>query len=134
MSTKSQVNQNERCLDFIYDLVSGNPFKFLKEIEYEEHEITYTGEVWGEISGGYIYFIKSKFEKILADNGFNSRAFLSWANGKDLLNTSSDRKRFAKKKRIHGSACWCVVLREQVIDDFEESDENVPTWDEDLEF
>lgn len=125
LSTKAQVNQNERCLDFIYDYIAVNSNKF-----YNNHsEREYNGEIWGELDNDYVYIIKTIFDKILTDNGYNSRAFLTWANNKLLLETDTDRSRFSKKKRICGTPCNCVALKRKPEQSFalsEYEDEDLP--------
>ena len=117
LSTKDQVNQNQRCLNFIYDFVAINQSKFETKDEGE-----YQHEIWGIVEGGYIYFIKTVFDKVLIDNGFNPTAFLSWAKKNFLIQI--DKGHNTKPKRLYGKLCRCVALIE--ADDSPVEDEDLP--------
>lgn len=117
LSTKTQVNQNQRCLNFIYDFVAINQSKFETKDEGE-----YQHEIWGIVEGGYIYFIKTVFDKVLTDNGFNPTAFLSWAKKNFLIQVNGRHN--SKPKRLYGKLCRCVALIE--ADDSPVEDEDLP--------
>lgn len=106
LSTKAQINQNERCLDFIYDFVAINNNKFKGRFNPE-----CPGEIWGTIEEDCIYIIKSVFDKTLRDNGYNSTAFLSWAKSKNLI--LSDKGHNTILKRFEGNRCRCIALINQ---------------------
>lgn len=113
--SKDMVNQNGRALQFLYDFVNINQVKF------SQGTADYNGEIWGDMDCQYIYIIKSKFDQILNDEGYNSSAFIGWAKDKNLLSLSGDG-RPTKTKRIKGTACRCVWLRAPEI--LESEDEN----------
>lgn len=104
LATKAQVSAHERALEFIVDCVAINANKFIVG--------EYPGEIWGCVDQigeeRRIYFIKSKFDKVMKDEGFNSAAFLSWAKQKDILITKPGRTTMMKK--IHGESANCVCL------------------------
>ncbi|MCH5147613.1 MAG: DUF927 domain-containing protein [Clostridiales bacterium] len=101
LSTKAQIDQNKRCLDFIYDYITINSTKFNFDADYQ-------GEIWGVKEYDTIYIIKSVFDKILRDNGYNSTAFLSWAKSNKIV--IGDKGHNTVLKRIKGSRCRCVAL------------------------
>ena len=104
LATKAQVSAHERALEFIVDCVAINANKFIIG--------DFPGEIWGCVDQigeeRRIYFIKSKFDKVMKEEGFNSAAFLSWAKQKDLLITKPGRTTMMKK--IHGESANCVCL------------------------
>lgn len=105
LTSKADVDVNARALNWIYDFVATNSNRF------GGAEIP--GEIWGEISGNYIYIIKSVFDDKMKSAGFNPQSFLSWAMQRGLLATSNDgRNRTTKKKRVKGTniASWCVCI------------------------
>lgn len=106
LSTKAEVSQNERALEWLYDFVAQNNARFSTN-SYGE----YTGEVWGSVDSDYIYFIKTAFDRVMRDNGFNSTSFLSWAKRKGI--TICESGRTTKKKRIRGipSSVNCVWVK-----------------------
>ncbi|MCI8332633.1 MAG: DUF927 domain-containing protein [Clostridiales bacterium] len=102
--TKKQVSANERALEFIYDFVSINLNKFSTNAFHE-----YAGEIWGCMDDDYIYIIKSQFDKIMHEEGYNPTAFLSWAKDHEYIDGSQDRT--TKAKRIQGTVCRCVWIK-----------------------
>ncbi len=116
--SKETVNQNGRALQYLYDFANINQAKFTPDFG------DYNGEVWGDMDENYIYIIKSKFDQILADEGYNSAAFLGWAKNNHLVSLSKDGKS-TKPKRIRGRLVRCVWLRTDGAEDLtDEAEEN----------
>mgnify|MGYP001307006237 CR=1 FL=1 len=118
LSTKSEVSQNERALDFIYDYVSINQNHFFSNSFGE-----YTGEIWGETDETSIYIIKSQFDKIMSDNGFNSTAFISWARTRGIIKIQGGKSTITK--RIKGQVCRCVQIKKP-IEEIKIDDKSLP--------
>ncbi|MDD6612248.1 MAG: DUF927 domain-containing protein [Clostridiales bacterium] len=116
LSTKDDVNQNERALEWLYDLVAANPAKF-GGVE------NYSGDIWGEIDFDRFYVIKSVFDRQLIDAGYSPSAFLSWAKQSGILYTESGR--LTKNKRIKGTKinARCVCLQMDMEDEKQNYDE-----------
>ena len=110
LSTKAEVSQNERALEWLYDFIAQNNARFTPN-QYGD----YAGEIWGCVDTDYIYFIKSAFDKAMRDNGFNAASFLSWAKRKGIILCSEGH--LTRLKRIRGlsvaSRCVCLVVREE---------------------
>lgn len=102
--SKETVNQNGRALQYLYDFANINQAKFMPDAG------DYNGEIWGDMDDDYIYIIKSKFDQILADEGYNAAAFLGWAKNNLLVSLAKDGKS-TKPKRIRGRLVRCVWLR-----------------------
>lgn len=116
LTSRHEVDANARALNWLHDFVATNSIRF----SGGEHP----GEVWGEISGKYIYIIKSVFDEKMKAAGFSPQSFLSWAMQRGILDTSLDgSNRTTKKKRIKGTnvASWCVCI----LQDGEEGGFNV---------
>ena len=115
--TKNDVDQNKRCYEFLNDFVIANYIRF------DTQNKDYNGEMYGDVRSDYVYIIKSKFDQILTDNGYNPRAFLSWAAKNGLLKTRAGRN--TTMHRIPGinSNCNCVGLL-RPLDDEDISDVN----------
>lgn len=107
IATKSQVSANNRALKYLYDQVGVNIKKF-------KHDADYNGEVWGTVDDEYIYIIKSQFDKMLEDKGYNSAAFLSWAKENKVIETEYGRN--TMRKTINGAQVYCVWLRKDKFD------------------
>ncbi len=104
MTKKSEVNVNQRALEFVYELAERNPNRF-KANEFGD----YQGEVWGKKEDDCIYFIKSVFDREMANAGFNSTAFLAWAKRMGYID--SDPGRRTKKAWILGGSVNTVCVK-----------------------
>lgn len=100
---KQMVNQNARALQFIYDQVNINANRF-------SPDVSAGGEIWGDQDNQYIYIIKSKFDQILQDEGYNASAFIGWAKNHGILCCGPDG-RPTKVKKILGKSARCVWIR-----------------------
>lgn len=108
---KQTVNQNARALQFIYDQVNINAGRF-------SPDISSGGEIWGDQDNQYIYIIKSKFDQMLQDEGYNASAFIGWAKNQGILSCGTDG-RPTKVKKILGKSARCVWIKCK-NDDYEE--------------
>lgn len=106
MTKKKEVNVNNRALEFVYELVERNPNKF-KANEFGD----YQGEVWGKKEDDCIYFIKSVFDREMANAGFNSTAFLAWAKRMGYIDT--DKNKRTKKAWILGGSVNTVCVKKE---------------------
>lgn len=104
MTKKAEVNVNQRALEYVYELAERNPNRF-KANEFGD----YQGEVWGKKEDDCIYFIKSVFDREMANGGFNSTAFLAWAKRMGYID--SDPGRRTKKAWILGGSVNTVCVK-----------------------
>jgi uncharacterized protein (DUF927 family) len=128
MTKKEDVNVNARAYDYVMELIARNPNKF-KRNEYGD----YQGEVWGKIDGDKAFIIKSVFDRELTTAGFNSTAFLAWANRDGLLTT--DKGRRTKNSRISGGGvvnCVCISTNRKPENPADNSE--IEQLDDDLPF
>lgn len=102
LTTRTSVDQNRRCYEFINDFVAVNYNKFNPEKD------GYNGEIYGTVLEDRIYFIKSKFDTVLQENGFNAKAFLSWAIENKVAFASEGRSSLTKS--ICGKVCRCACI------------------------
>lgn len=113
--SKDTVNQNGRALQYLYDFININQARF--DLDAESHQ----GEIWGDLDDDYAYIIRSKFDQILADEGYNASAFIGWAKNNGYIQCAPNGQP-TKPKRINGHTCRCIWLK---INDFEnEIDDN----------
>ena len=112
--SKETVNQSARALQYLYDFININQGRFSIDADRQ-------GEVWGDLDDDYAYIIRSKFDQILADEGYNASAFLGWAKNRGLILCASDG-RPTKPKRINGRVSRCVWLKMTEFDN--EIDDN----------
>ena len=115
--SKETVNQNGRALQYLYDFININQARF--GLDADAHQ----GEVWGDLDDDYAYIIRSKFDQILADEGYNASAFLGWAKNRGLILCASDG-RPTKPKRINGRVSRCVWLKMAEFDNEIDNDDD----------
>ena len=115
--SKDTVNQNGRALQFLYDFININQARFGPDAEAHQ------GEVWGDLDDDFVYIIRSKFDQILQDEGFNASAFLGWAKSNGYIQCSNKGEP-TKPKRINGRVSRCVWLKMSNFDnEFDETDD-----------
>ena len=107
--SKETVNQNARALQYLYDFININQARFGQDAE------SHQGEIWGDLDDDYAYIIRSKFDQILADEGYNASAFIGWAKNNGYIQCAPNGQP-TKPKRINGHTCRCIWLK---INDFE---------------
>ena len=116
--SKEAVNQNARALQYLYDFININQGRFTPDADRQ-------GEVWGDLDDDYAYIIRSKFDQILADEGYNASAFLGWAKNNNLILPGNDGK-LTRTKRINGRVSRCIWLKmDNFLNDFEENGEDL---------
>ncbi|MFA5154442.1 MAG: hypothetical protein WC554_17995, partial [Clostridia bacterium] len=114
--TKDRMDVNRRAYEWIADLVASNPQRFQKN-QYSE----YSGECWGEVVGDSVYIIKSVFDRVLKEAGFNGDSFLSWAKRAEKIEYNEGRN--TKMRRLTGvgtpARCVCVKLPDEFDEQIE---------------
>ena len=114
--SKETVNQNARALQYLYDFININQGRFSIDADRQ-------GEVWGDLDDDYAYIIRSKFDQILADEGYNASAFLGWAKNNNLILPGNDGK-LTRTKRINGRVSRCIWLKmDNYLNDSEENED-----------
>ena len=117
--SKETVNQNARALQYLYDFININQSRFSPGADAHQ------GEVWGDLDDDYAYIIRSKFDQILQDEGYNASAFLGWAKNNNLILPGKDGK-MTRTKRINGRVSRCIWLKmDNYLNDFEENVEEL---------
>ena len=115
--SKDTVNQNGRALQFLYDFININQARFSPDADAHQ------GEVWGDLDEEYAYIIRSKFDQILQDEGYNASAFLGWAKNNNLILPGNDGK-LTRTKRINGRVSRCIWLKmDNYLNDSEENED-----------
>lgn len=110
LTDRSELSENERCYRYIIDKAAMNRQKFDDETNCEK---------WGVIEGRYIVFFNQAFTDLCTGGGFSKKAFLNWAEKKNLLQTQAGQ--MTKVKKINGNPYRCVWLK---MDDGIETDKN----------
>lgn len=115
--SKDTVNQNGRALQFLYDFININQARFSPDADAHQ------GEVWGDLDEEYAYIIRSKFDQILQNEGYNASAFLGWAKNNNMILPGNDGK-LTRTKRINGRVSRCIWLKmDNYLNDSEENED-----------
>lgn len=105
MKSKDDVNASLRAYHFLLQWIAQNKYKFVSEFD---PNATIT-DVYGIVADDQAYIIRSRFDDVLNEAGFNPVATLSWLREKGLIEFY-EGKGFTKTKRINGIAVSCVIL------------------------
>ena len=103
LKTKQEVSVHERAYDYICETLVANKSRF-GDAEDDRNE------VWGTNDKYYFYVIRSRFEQICKDGGFNSKALLSWMKRTGKIEAT---KGYTKMKRVNGEPIHCVWIIKQ---------------------
>lgn len=98
---RNELSDNERCYQYILGEVAINSAKF--------DPFSPTSEKWGCLEHGYAVIYTNIFDQICHKGGFSRKAFLSWADRKNLIQTQGGR--LNKNKKIDGKSARCVFLK-----------------------
>lgn len=110
LTTRDDVNQNERAYDWLMDFVASNQNHFADGKQPEEMQQSRI-EQWGTIECDWVYIIKSVFDREMQNAGYNPSSFLSWAKRRGKIECESGR-RMAKKKTIGNVRPWCICIKQ----------------------
>ena len=105
---RNELSDNERCYRYLQDKIAMNNSKFDSRANCEQ---------WGVIDENYAIIYSTAFDQMCKDGGFSRKSFLSWAEKRELIQTSSGRP--TKAKKIAGKVIKCVFLK---IGDEDEDD------------
>lgn len=103
LTEKSDVDQNQRALEWLMDFVASNQAHFDPDDERME--------TWGIIKDGYICIIKSVFDREMVNEGFNPASFLSWSKRRKILANDGDSRHTTVKKQIGKIRPRCVCIK-----------------------
>lgn len=101
LKTKQEVSVHERAYEYIYETLVANKSRF-GETEDDRNE------VWGTSDKYYFYVIRSRFEQICRDGGYNSKALLSWMKRTGKIEVP--KKGYTKMKRVNGEPIHCIWI------------------------
>jgi uncharacterized protein (DUF927 family) len=103
LQSKSQVSANSRAYEHIVEYIISNKKKYFND----DDKAT---ETWGVIDEQYYYIMRSKFNSICNEAGFNSKSLLSWLKQENKIEFLNG---LTKNKRINGSSVPCVWLKRE---------------------
>lgn len=125
LTTKREADTNRRAYDWLCDWIASNPMRFTPDESGK-----YAGECWGcvEEEGSKVYVIKSIFNRVMTDAGFNPDSFLSWANKAQKIERKG-KHRSVMKRLITGqpaARCVCLLMPDMEVEStFEEMETQI---------
>ena len=105
LKNKGEVSENDRAYEYIMSEVAVHINNFKPNKDTGE----YRGECWGCIEHEYVIIQNNIFNDMCKRGNFSSKAFLSWAAKRDLIQTSGGKN--SKTKWMNGANCRCVFLK-----------------------
>lgn len=132
--TKESADTNARAYEWLCDFIAVNANKFNPVV----NEDTYISDCWGCFERDSndmptkCFIIKSVFDRVMQENGFNPASFLSWAAKGARI--EYEKGHYTKKKRItpkgNPARCVALILNESVSESevpaFTETQEDIP--------
>jgi len=123
LKSKNDISEGVRAYNFLMDTIGSNSYRFEEPSDSETPE---RFERWGRyLDDERVAIIGKYFDKIIADAGSQTRAFLSWAKTVDIIELDSTGK---SKKIVSygGQKLRSVVIKRNWNTEFEDIDEDLP--------
>lgn len=119
LKNKGEVSEHRRAYDYIKDMISVQAFHYADSIDDAVNGNVEFYGYWENEST--VVIIRSIFDRILEQGGFQSRAFLAWAKKNNLVECDKEGSP-TKPIRIKGNLNRCVVLK---LGDLEEEKQDI---------
>ena len=108
LKNKGDVSEHERAYEYLMNVIAANRFRFA---DNSSESPTENIEQWGFWKGLDVIAINgNRFDRILSEGNFQSRAFLSWCKKKNLIEVDSKGKH-KKTVKCNGQCFRAVVIR-----------------------
>lgn len=106
LKNKGEVSEHKRAYEYIKGFIASNANLFMSV----DGDSTYSNSTYGKwLDNDTVAIVGTVFDKAIKQGGFQSKAFLSWANKQGLIETDN-RGTFKKAIRINGVLVRCVIL------------------------
>lgn len=102
LKSREAVSANRRAYEFVCEFITQNQTRFGLSDK--------TLELWGEFCDDSVYIVRSRFEQICREGGFNPASLLSWLADRGLIRRT-DKNHMAVMKRIGSVPTRCVHLK-----------------------
>ena len=117
LQTRESVSVNARAYDYMCEFIISNMNKF--------SGFSDQADVWGDSDSDFMYIIRSRFNQICNDAGYNPASFLSWLKQNGKIECTG--RAFTKTRRVNGEPVHCVWIKKPEVT-FEDmaDDEQIP--------
>ncbi len=119
VKTADDISVGKRGYEYINDMLSVNKNRFIDETDHTKP----TNDIWGKITPTTIYVVRSIFDRLLLDGGFNPGEVLGWISEKGYLDRIDSH--MTKTVYIEGQRPRCVCLKRNADafdDEYDEDD------------
>lgn len=108
LHTKEAVDVGARGYEYIHDYYVTNASRFESDSD----------PCYGSVTGDEVRIIKSVFERVCEEGGYNPKALLSWLDQAGRLSKGKDN--LYKSAKVNGKAvrCACINMGEYVQEEF----------------
>jgi Superfamily II helicase and inactivated derivatives len=116
LRTVEDVDEEQKCLDYVFDMVNANYNKFYVEGEEHSKDEAPRGDAWGKIDtvANKVYFFPSVLYNLIEQNGYSPKNFLEWAAKKrNLIDNDSGRNKKTTRIRLTGKICKTICINFQ---------------------
>lgn len=120
LHTREAVDSGARGYEYIHDFYVSNSAKFEMNSD----------PCFGSVSGEEVRFIKSTFDRVCEEGGYNPKAVLSWLDQAGRLSKGKDSLYKSVKVNGKASRCACINMAENLT----KQDEFMPVQDSELPF
>ncbi len=120
LHTREAVDSGARGYEYIHDFYVSNSAKFEMNSD----------PCFGSVSGDEVRFIKSTFDRVCEEGGYNPKAILSWLDQAGRLSKGKDSLYKSVKVNGKASRCACINMAETVA----KQEEFMPVQDSELPF
>lgn len=128
---RNELSDNERCYRYIMDKIAMNGMRFDDDTNCEKWGVIRDYVDKDVFKGKYAVFYTQSLDELCKIGGFSKKAFLSWANKKNLLSHSPGKN--TKPTKINGTVCKCVWLKIEENSEYETDENGFMQVDEQME-
>lgn len=121
LKNRGEVSEHKRAYQYLKEVIVANMYHFTCD---DEERV----EQWGVLLANdrYVTIIGNRFDLILKEAGFQTKAFLSWAKKNEIVKTDSKGNTKIQTK-INGRNIRCVIMDMDAEDaDFEPLEDDDP--------
>ena len=103
LATAEDIDVCARAYSYILDMVASNPVRF------NSVDMGNNGELWGKVEGQTVNVVRTVFNRLMENGGYNPDQFLSWAQTRGVIERTGTHR--TKTIRINGTPTRCVSLK-----------------------
>ena len=121
----NQTSENRRAYIALRDIIASRADKFPPALsgenapDYDKYDENWRLNIWGLTNtDGSVDIIGREFERLLKEEGFQGKAFLSWAARNAVIQVEAKTGRTKIQRKVNGSNVRCVrlLMRDELME------------------